>query len=119
MSEDSGPRAHRFGGPNWPRVSQCLDEALDLEGAARDTWLAELKAREPAVAEEVEALLAEHDAARGSAFLETPINSPPNAINMPGRRIGAYELIDLVAQGGSGKKRQRPTSAAQPMTTTT
>lgn len=102
MSEDSGPRAHRFGGPNWPRVSQCLDEALDLEGAARDAWLTELKAREPAVAEEVEALLAEHDAARGSAFLETPINSPPNAINMPGRRIGAYELIDLVAQGGSG-----------------
>jgi serine/threonine-protein kinase len=102
MADPPGSRANRFGGVNWPRISQCLDEALDLKGQARETWLAALRASEPAVADEVAALLVQHDAASASAFLATPINSPPDETNVPGRRIGAYALHDQVAQGGSG-----------------
>ena len=92
----------RLGKTDWPRVSAWLDEALELDGGERAAWLADLRRREPVLAETVAALLAEHDAAQGVGFLATPMQIPPALAGAAGRRIGAYELQDQIAQGGSG-----------------
>jgi len=92
-----------LGGADWPRISRCLDEALELEGAAREAWLAELRGRDPALAEQVAPWLAEHDAVRSAGFLDgSAPGLPPAEPGVAGRRIGAYALQTQIAQGGSG-----------------
>lgn len=94
-------RPVRFGKADWPRVSRAFDEAVELDGDARTAWLDELRARDAALADAVDAMLAEHAAASGAGFLDTPV-APVPAPSVAGRRIGAYELQAQIAQGGSG-----------------
>ena len=42
----------------WPTLSKLLDEAFDMEPAARATWLAELMATQPQLAPSLRKLLA-------------------------------------------------------------
>ena len=44
----------------WNTISKLLDEALDLEPAARTTWLERLQISDPDVALSVQQLLAAH-----------------------------------------------------------
>ena len=48
----------------WPTLSKLLDEAFDMEPAARATWLAELMATQPQLAPSVHKLLAADDEQR-------------------------------------------------------
>ena len=41
----------------WAEIRPLLEAGLELEGEARAAWLAELRARSPALADEVSALL--------------------------------------------------------------
>jgi hypothetical protein len=56
---------------NWITVSRLLDEALDLEPAARSGWLESLRRAQPDVAPALERLLAAHAHVETSALLQT------------------------------------------------
>jgi serine/threonine-protein kinase len=86
----------------WQRLSPLLDELLDLEGAARAARLAQLRADDPALADELSGLLAQETAMEREAFLEgSPLaDEPPPALE--GRRMGAYTLESPLGAGGMG-----------------
>jgi eukaryotic-like serine/threonine-protein kinase len=89
----------------WRVLSPYLDEALAMPGEHRVTWLASLRARDAALAAELESLLAEHEDLRESRFLEPAIPVFSSAADMPslaGQQLGAYRLISLIGQGGMG-----------------
>jgi len=85
----------------WRALGPLLDEALDLSDSERETWLAELRARAPALAAEVETLLESESAAERSGFMASPLLSP-NAAPLAGLQLGAYTLERPVGHGGMG-----------------
>jgi eukaryotic-like serine/threonine-protein kinase len=85
----------------WQVVSPHLDRALEMARGERTLWLESLRAEDPALAEELGALLAEHEALDGERFLE--VGAPPPApMSLAGQTFGAYTLMSLVGQGGMG-----------------
>ena len=102
-ADDEAPR--KVDPAHWRRISACLDEALDLDAEPRASWLARLRQTEPPLADEVAALLAEHDAALAEVFLDGVVAMPAPtgpAASLQGRHLGAYTLQDLIGQGGMG-----------------
>ena len=91
--------------PDWNAINDALGHALDLDGAARDTYLASLA---PALRAEVETLLA-------SALAEDSILDHPEAAHAAlaevvsesavaeGARVGPYAVEALVGEGGMGR----------------
>jgi len=90
-----------LGPGRWQELSHHLDEALELPPAERTSWLAELRGRDPALAAELAALLAEGEAAALEGFLERTPLGPAHA-SLAGQTVGAYTLLSLVGQGGMG-----------------
>jgi eukaryotic-like serine/threonine-protein kinase len=87
----------------WRALSPHLDEALDLPPGERDGWLAALAQRDPALAGELRILLVEHAAASHEGFLESAVVDPRAArVSLGGQVLGAYRLVSLIGQGGSG-----------------
>jgi serine/threonine protein kinase/tetratricopeptide (TPR) repeat protein len=86
----------------WQRVSQLLDEALDLEPAQCAAWLERLRRSEPALADDVAAVLDDHQAALRDGFLEGSASQLAAAVTLEGRRLGAYTLRAPLGQGGMG-----------------
>ena len=84
----------------WKLLSPYLDEVLSMTTSDRSIWLSSLSATEPAIADQLRALLSEHDALGRDGFLEVPYVDLPNASTMAGQKIGVYKLISLVGQGG-------------------
>lgn len=81
----------------WQELEPLLNEALDLEPAARERWLADVSARSPALAGELTQLLRGEAVADRDGFLVEP-----PATSLAGTRIGAYRLEQLIGQGGMG-----------------
>jgi serine/threonine protein kinase len=89
----------------WLKASHHLDRLLELPPEARTAGLDELRAEEPDTAEEVEALLAEHQALQAEGFLESPAAVPhvePSAPKLTGVKVGAYTLLSPIGHGGMG-----------------
>jgi serine/threonine-protein kinase len=83
----------------WNELLPYLDEALELEPAQRDRWLAALAASHPRLAAELVQLLALHAANCASGFMErSPLGDGP----LVGERIGAYTLERPLGRGGMG-----------------
>jgi eukaryotic-like serine/threonine-protein kinase len=90
----------------WQHVRSILESALELEPASRAKFLDQACA-EDSIRVEVELLIHLHEEA-GTNFLNTPPN--PAALFeeevrfrlVQGKRIGAYEIIGEIAQGGMG-----------------
>lgn len=55
---------------SWQVISALLDELMDADDGRRGARLAQLQAQEPALAEEVSALLAQQAAVEMEHFLE-------------------------------------------------
>jgi len=88
----------------WRRLSPYLDEALEIDPEQRPGWLASLRTREPGLAADLEALLAECDAIEDTGFLEGVVHvgvhpAPPS---LSGQVLGAYRLLSVIGQGGMG-----------------
>lgn len=93
--------------PNKPndrldKIIGIFDAASELEGAAREAFLATACDDDTALRAEVESLLREHDQA--GAFLETPLLPELTAPTpeLAGRRVGPYELLRELGRGGMG-----------------
>lgn len=86
----------------WAALKPHFDHALDLDEAARSSWLAELHRQDPALGEGVARLLAHHRAGVDEQFLEgSALPFPPRPI-MPGQAVGAYTLTAPLGRGGMG-----------------
>jgi eukaryotic-like serine/threonine-protein kinase len=88
----------------WRTVRAEFDALVALAAAQRAARLAELESRDADLAGEVRSLL-DAAAAAGTGFLKTP---PADVLAGPrgarrGRRIGRYELTELIGHGGMGE----------------
>jgi eukaryotic-like serine/threonine-protein kinase len=86
----------------WRVVSPHLDEALELKDAERAAWLARLRLRDPALADDVRALLEENAMASREAFLANAPRLPRSGALLAGQTFGAYTLVSLIGRGGMG-----------------
>jgi eukaryotic-like serine/threonine-protein kinase len=101
----------------WQQLSALLDEALALEAAARPVWLAALRQRDAALADELSPMLAQADTSTDSqhtrvggmaafdgwlaAALQTPAKAIPQV--QVGQRWGAWQLLRKIGEGGMGQ----------------
>jgi serine/threonine protein kinase len=94
----------RLSWQRWAVVSPHLDRALDASPAERASWIASLRATDPTLAADLEALLEEHRAAAAEGFLEGPGPGLGGAIagGPPVAAVGPYTLISHIGQGGMG-----------------
>lgn len=83
----------------WQRLSPLLDLLLDMDPQQREQELSRHRQHDPALADELAALLAlEEDA--GDSF-PPPLHEPQPSLR-PGTRIGPYVLEHLLGEGGMG-----------------
>jgi len=91
----------------WKRVEQLFAECVDLPLVLRKRHLAEHCRDDPELRAEVESLLAHADA---PSFLEEPALDQLDASSLGasdadtriGQSIGAFEITELIAEGGMG-----------------
>ena len=89
----------------WRAVSPYLDEALEIPDDRRAMWLASIRARDAALGDDLESLLAEHVDVQESGFLELAVplvERPDEAPSLEGQILGAYRLVSPIGQGGMG-----------------
>jgi serine/threonine protein kinase len=79
-----------------------LDRALELPDEERAAWLASLHEEDPALAEDLAALLERGLAVEREGFLEGSPVTPPPAPSLAGQVLGDYTLCSLLGQGGMG-----------------
>ena len=90
----------------WQQISPLLDGLLDLPPERRAERLAALRAEDPALAAELEALIGHGARADASHFLAGSAPLPDAAgramQSLAGTRLGAYVLEAPLGQGGTG-----------------
>ncbi len=95
----------------WQALSALLDEALDLAPAAREPWLAALRARDAALAAQLEPMLASAAAGEGrdatvfdaGAALFDEDDPAPVPAARAGDRLGNWQLLQPLGAGGMGE----------------
>jgi serine/threonine protein kinase len=86
----------------WQEVSPYLDQVLSLPEDERPAWMESFRAQRPGLADLLQELLQEHQAAAREQFLErSPIRDFSDS-SLTGQKIGAYTLISPIGQGGMG-----------------
>jgi serine/threonine protein kinase len=86
----------------WRELSPLLDEFLDLTIEERVARLAALRTDEPAVAEDLQTLLARLQAVENSKFLEDDPADLLKQKSLAGVTLGAYTLESVIGHGGMG-----------------
>ena len=87
----------------WARLSPLLDELLECDPAARQDRLAQLQGSDPALAAELQALLAASGAAAEAGFLARALRTEAAAApTLVGKAVGAYVIDAPLGQGGMG-----------------
>ena len=89
-----------FDKASWKVVSPLLDELIDADGDVRNTRIEQIRRGDPALADTLEALLAEESAIRREAFLEG--NVLQAEASLVGATVGNYTLESTIGHGGMG-----------------
>lgn len=79
------------------QIRRVFEAALDLPSPARDAYLAEACQGDTELAQEVARLLAAH-----GEPTRLPDLTPAVEVRLEGRRLGAYEILRQIGQGGMG-----------------
>ncbi|HET6984669.1 MAG TPA: serine/threonine-protein kinase [Myxococcaceae bacterium] len=94
----------RISPASWSAVSGLLDQALDLDVAARAAWLEQLATTQPDLATVLRRLLEAHSAGatleRPPALEQTEPTAPEHRELAPGDRIGPYVVLEVLGSGG-------------------
>jgi eukaryotic-like serine/threonine-protein kinase len=88
---------------SWLEISPYLDEVLEKDTSARETWLDDLETRAPQIAARVRAYLRRLENLADRNFLEAgtvSVLNPP--ASLAGQRFGAYTLDRPIGHGGMG-----------------
>ncbi len=92
----------------WKKLDALFHEALELQGEARVIHLARVCGDDEQLREEASRLIAAHE--RAGSFIDSPIFAEPEGPTNDeynespvGRRIGPYQVVSLLGQGGMGK----------------
>jgi serine/threonine protein kinase len=86
----------------WLVLSPYLDEALALPEKERAGWVASLRAKNPAIADQLELLLKDHRVLSDEGFLEDRPLDLPERSGLAGQTVGVYTLVSQIGQGGMG-----------------
>jgi serine/threonine protein kinase/Tol biopolymer transport system component/tetratricopeptide (TPR) repeat protein len=88
----------------WKQVIDIFSAALEVDAAARDSFLASRCGDDQELRKNVEALLSSHD--RAGDFIEQPVLASGQLEDVlrenEGRRIGAYKIVSELGRGGMG-----------------
>ncbi|HZT33639.1 MAG TPA: serine/threonine-protein kinase [Bryobacteraceae bacterium] len=87
----------------WRWVKAALHDCLEQSPERRAAWLAERYPDQPGLRAEVESLLASHEQA--GAFLQAPALETagmPAEKPAPGDRLGVYQIVQKIGEGGMG-----------------
>src|SRR5712691_8530829 len=95
---------------HWQEVKDIFHRALEVEPAQRSAFLDRACAGHDSLRHEVELLIQSHE--QPGSFLETPaieneaaarivVNDNPKL--SPGQRIGHYQIVKLLGEGGMGE----------------
>lgn len=89
----------------WQRIRPILESALKLDAPDRLGFL-DGACADPTLRREVESLIASHENAGACLVDSAPVPTAPEEELrfrlVPGKRVGAYEIVDEIAQGGMG-----------------
>jgi serine/threonine protein kinase len=94
-----------FSAEHWGRLSPLLDGLLDLPEDQRPARLAELRLQDPALADELQALLSGGARAASESFLAGAVPLQPAdtpTTSLAGQHLGPYVLEEPLGQGGGG-----------------
>ncbi len=90
----------------WERTKEILEQALRLAAEERQAYVQSICGSDAGLRSEVESLIASHQEA-GSQFLYAPA---PDVLRLalpctlaPGKKLGPYEIIELLGAGGMGE----------------
>jgi serine/threonine-protein kinase len=91
----------RLSTERWRALIPHLDSLLDLAPDERQRWLASLREKDAALADDLQALAQRHDVI-DEAFLAEGPDAPVPASSLAGQAVGAYVLRSPLGQGGMG-----------------
>jgi len=86
----------------WQVLGPHLDEALEMTGDERATWLSSLQSENPTLAYQLEILLREHRVLSEEGFLEASALELPEGPGLAGQTLGVYTLVSQIGHGGMG-----------------
>ena len=92
----------RLSPDQWQVLSPHLDEALEMTGEQRSTWLFSLQVQNPTLADQLEILLREHRVLSEEGFLEASAPALPGGPGLAGETLGVYTLVSQIGHGGMG-----------------
>jgi len=86
----------------WQTLSPYLDEALEKTDEERLAWLSNLRAKNSALADQLEILFQEYRSLCDAGFLDRHASSLPVETGLAGKTLGDYTLLSPLGQGGMG-----------------
>jgi len=85
----------------WQQIKQIFEDALELHGAERESYLARSCEGQTEVRTEVESLLRSYEVA--GSFMEVPALAELDHKLTPGQRVKHYQIVNLIGEGGMGE----------------